>query len=129
MNAQSQAREDLVRIFRAALDAAAPDRLTAAALRGELEGAPEVPALLSCAGRIFVLAVGKAAGRMMAAAQHHLGPRIAQALAVVPAQAHCARAIHAARVYPGGHPLPDANSAAAAQAALAMLETLTAADL
>ena len=53
------------------------------ALRGTLPGAEAVPDIVASARRIFVLAVGKAAARMMAAAEQHLEGRIADAIAVV----------------------------------------------
>src|SRR5208282_4086043 len=119
MTTDEQARADLVRIFRAALDAVEPAGLTAMALRGGLAGAQEVPDIVASARRIFVLAVGKAASRMMAAAEQHLAGRIADAIAVVPsadaaAGAQPAAVLHVARVYPGSHPLPDDSSVAAA---------------
>src|SRR5579885_2380656 len=120
MTSEEQARADLTRIYRAALEAVAPDRLTAAALRGELDGARDVPAIVAQARRVFVVAAGKAAARMMAAAMQHLAGRISDAVAVVPAaDLRFARAAApGARLYPGGHPLPDDNSATAAQAVL-----------
>jgi glycerate 2-kinase len=131
MTSDENARADLVRIFRAALDAVAPDQLSAAALRGELSGAEIVPEFVASAKRIFVLAVGKAASRMMAAAEQQLGGRISDAVAVVPAadleQNHTGTRI--ARFFPGGHPLPDADSVGAAQASLAMLAGLDADDM
>ncbi len=131
MTSEEQARADLTRIYRAALEAVAPDRLTAAALRGELDGARDVPAIVAQARRVFVVAAGKAAARMMAAAMQHLAGRISDAVAVVPAaDLRFARAAApGARLYPGGHPLPDDNSATAAQAVLAMLADLTPHDL
>ena len=62
-----------------------PRDLTASALSGTLAGAEAVPEIVASARRIFVLAVGKAAARMMAAAEEHLAGRIAGAIAVVPA--------------------------------------------
>ena len=131
MPSYEQARADLLRIFHAALDAVAPDKLTAAGLRGELNGAHAVPDVVASAKRIFVLAVGKAASRMMAAAEQYLGGRISDAVAVVPAAdlEQDRTATRIARFFPGGHPLPDADSVSAARAALAMLASLAADDL
>ena|SRR5579885_1688919 len=128
MDAENQAREDLVRIYRAALDAVAPDRLTAAALRGELSGAESVPALIAAARRIFVLGVGKASSRMVRAAFEGLAGRIADAIEVG-AATDARRVGAAARFFPGGHPLPDENSVRAARAVLAMLTEVVADDL
>src|SRR5579884_2387486 len=128
MDAENQAREDLVRIYRAALDAVAPERLIAAALRGELSGAESVPALIAAARRILVLGVGKASLRMMRAAVVGLAGRIADAIEVG-AATDARRAGVAARFFPGGHPLPDENSVRAARAVLAMLAGVAAGDL
>jgi glycerate 2-kinase len=131
MASEQQARADLVRIFRAALDAVAPDTLVAAALRGNLSGAEAVPDILSRAKRIFLLAVGKAASGMLTAAQQHLGDRISAAIGVVPAtdvNFGRDRAV-APRIFSGGHPLPDHNSVAAAHAAFEMLKNIAADDL
>jgi glycerate 2-kinase len=127
MEPETQAREHLVRIFHAALDAVAPGRLTAAALRGALTGAEIVPDLIAAARRVFVLAVGKAGSPMMSAAHQQLSGRIAGAIAVVPTDAQIESS--AARIFRGGHPIPDQNSVKAAQAALAMAEGLAADDL
>ncbi|HKD65205.1 MAG TPA: DUF4147 domain-containing protein [Candidatus Binataceae bacterium] len=131
MTSNEQARDDLVRIFHAALEAVAPDTLTGAALRGDLSAARTVPDALARAQRIFVLAAGKAASRMMAAAELHLAGRLTGAIAVISAaDLESARsAVRIARVYPGGHPLPDDASVKAAQALLAMLADLTTDDL
>ena len=126
---EEHARADLTRIFRAALDAVEPARLTNAALRGSFAGGEAVPDIVAAARRIFVLAVGKAAARMMAAAQENLAGRIADAIAVVPVADVAAGGLHIARIYPASHPLPDASSVDAAKAAIAMLETLDANDL
>ena len=131
MVSDENARGDLVRIFRAALDAVAPDKLSSRALIGELSGAEAVPEVVASAKRIFVLAVGKAASLMVAAVERHLEGRISDAVAVVPApeveQDRAATRI--TRFFPGGHPLPDADSVGAAEAALAMLANLDADDL
>src|SRR5271165_6709817 len=129
MSTDTQARADLVRIFSAGLDAVEPAGLTAMALHGTLRGAEAVPDIVAPARRIFVLALGKAAPGMMAAAEQHLEGRIADAIAVVPAADSATGGLHAARVYPASHPLPDASSVAAANAAVAMLENLTPDDL
>ena len=71
---------------------------------------------------------------MMAAAEEHLPGRIADAIAVIPApdlktDSQAVAAVRIARVYPSSHPLPDRSSVAAANAAMAMLDLLTADDL
>lgn len=134
MTEYERARADLVRIYRAALAAVQPQDLTDQALRGTSLGAERVPDMVASARRIFVLAVGKAAARMMAAAEGHLSGRIADAIAVIPApdlktDSQAVAAVRIARVYPSSHPLPDRSSVAAANAAMAMLDVLTADDL
>ena len=130
----ARARADLVRIYRAALEAVQPRDLTAQALSGALGGTAAVPDIVASARRIFVLAVGKAAARMMAAVEERLAGRIADAIAVVPAadlttDAEAIAAVRIAQVYPSSHPLPGDASVAAANAAQAMLQRLTADDL
>ena len=127
------ARADLTRIYRAALAAVEPLNLTDQALRGTLPGAEAVPEALATARRIFVLGVGKAAARMMAAAEQHLAGRIAGAVAIVPAgdiQTDAAIVpLRIARFCPSAHPLPDRSSVEAANAGVAMLEGLSSDDL
>src|SRR5512138_2293878 len=84
-------------------------RLQAGALVAEALGAEPLPP-----GPVRVLAIGKAAGPMIAAALRALGDRARDALCVLPdgspAPAGEVRAIHA------GHPRPTAGSLAAARA-------------
>src|SRR4029077_4447146 len=83
-SANSLARRDLTRIYAAAVSAVAPTHLIGGALGGEVEGAEKVPALLAGASRIFLLAAGKAALGMATELATHLGPKLHDALAIVP---------------------------------------------
>ena len=69
-------RNDLDRIFGAALDAVAPDRLVARALEGAIPGGERVPAIIADARGIYLLAVGKAALKMAVAAEQSLGSKL-----------------------------------------------------
>ena len=124
----SFARRDLTRIYAAAVSAVAPAHLIGCALGGELEGAEKVPALLADASRIFLLAAGKAALGMATEVAARLGPKLHDALAIIPSspvaddpepRAGTSRAArNAIRFIAAGHPLPDASSQRAAAAAL-----------
>ncbi len=126
-SANSRARRDLTRIYAAAVSAVAPAHLIARALGGELEGAERVPALLADASRIFLLAVGKAAFGMATELAARLGPKLHDALAIVPSlpeaggsgpQAVADASRETIRIVAAAHPLPDASSQRAAEAAL-----------
>ncbi|HVB79682.1 MAG TPA: DUF4147 domain-containing protein [Candidatus Binataceae bacterium] len=124
----SHARRDLTRIYAAAVSAVAPAHLIGRALDGELAGAEKIPALLADASRIFLVAAGKAARGMAAELAARLGPKLHDALAIVPAPPPAggpepqAGAFGTARVgiriIAAAHPLPDASSERAAEAAL-----------
>lgn len=130
-SANSLARRDLTRIYAAAVSAAAPAHLIGRALGGEVEGAENVPALLADASRIFLLAAGKAALGMATELAARLGPKLHDALAIVQSlpsfpdaggsgtQAAASDASRETiRIIAAAHPLPDASSQRAAEAAL-----------
>jgi glycerate 2-kinase len=75
---------------------------------------------------VLVLAAGKAAPAMAAAAEAVLGARLTDGLAVASAAGPPLRRI---RLLLAGHPLPDARGVAAAAAVEALLRGLTADDL
>jgi len=126
--ANSLARRDLTRIFAAAVSAVAPAHLIARALAGELASAEKVPALLADVSRIFLLAAGKAALGMATALAARLGPKVRDALAIVPSPAVAGGSgtqiatfdipDETIRVIAAAHPLPDASSERAGAAAL-----------
>ena len=130
-SANSLARRDLTRIYAAAVSAVAPAHLIGRALGGEIEGAENVPALLADASRIFLLAAGKAALGMATELAARLGPKLHDALAIVQSlpsfpdaggsgtQAAASDASRETiRIIAAAHPLPDASSQRAAEAAL-----------
>ena len=91
-------RADLERIFRAGVEACLPERVLPARL-------PEPPP-----GRVFVLALGKAAVGMARVAERHFdGPLTG--LAVAPRAGRLGRI----DVVEAGHPVPDERSVAAAE--------------
>ncbi len=111
----------------AGLHAADPGPLVRAALR--LQGRRLIAAGQAYPlgrGRVLVLAAGKAAPAMAAAAEQVLGARLAEGLAVSNAPGPPLRRT---RLLLAGHPLPDARGVQAAQAAEAMVRGLTADDI
>ena len=123
------ARADLVKIFRAAIDAVEPARLVGRAMDGSCHGAGTVPGLIAATSRVFLLAVGKAAAPMAVEIVRRIGNRLVDAIAVVPKGAGHIAAGSRVRVYPSAHPIPDDSSEAAARASCDMLRAVTADDL
>lgn len=114
-------RHDLKRIFRAAVDAVAPERLVADPLEGRIAGAERVPSIVRSACAVYLLAVGKAAPGMATAVQRSLGSKLVKGVAVVPKGAAAAEARGPAsrlEILEAAHPVPDASSVRAARAAL-----------
>ena len=109
-------RETADRIIQASIRAVQPE----AAVRRALEG-------FSCAGRVILIAIGKAAWSMADAAWHTLGTRIC-AGAVITKYHHSRGPIGPLQIFEAGHPLPDANSVRAAREALLLTEGLTERD-
>jgi glycerate 2-kinase len=143
-SANSRARRDLTRIYAAAVSAVAPAHLIGRALGGEIEGAEKIPALLAGAARIFLLAAGKASLGMATELAPRLGPKLNDALAIVPSspsmpvaagggfgtQAPPPAASHGPiRIIAAAHPVPDASSQQAAEAALKMARLAGPGDL
>ncbi|HEY6418757.1 MAG TPA: DUF4147 domain-containing protein [Candidatus Binataceae bacterium] len=129
MNPSSEPRQHLETIFRAAVAAVDPARLVARALEGKIRGAEAIPSIVADAPRIFLLAVGKASIAMASEVELRVGDRLSDALAVVPAGVTPRAKLSRITVLPGGHPLPDASSEAAARASLAMLAGASSGDL
>ncbi len=82
---RSRARADLMRIYAAAVAAVEPRRVMARALNGDADTAENVPVIIERANGVRLLAVGKAAIGMAAAAEERLGDRIIEGLAIAPA--------------------------------------------
>ncbi len=114
----SQARSELMRIFAAAVAAVAPDRVIARALEGGSSGLEDVAAILSRASAIKLLAVGKAATGMAAAAHARIGAKFADGLIIAPTPRSTAIVPAGFRLITASHPLPDASSEAAGNLAL-----------
>ena len=96
----------------AAIDAVLPDKAVERALKGK-----RFP------GRVFPVAVGKAAWRMAAAALRTLEAPVEDGL-VISKYGHLGDALPPLRFMEAGHPVPDENSVLAAAAALALTEDL-----
>lgn len=99
-----------------ALAAVQPD----AAVRSALEQA-------ELSGRVYLVAIGKAAWQMANAAYQTLGARITDGV-VITKHGHSRGAIGSLAIFEAGHPVADAASFAATRQALALTERLTAED-
>jgi glycerate 2-kinase len=129
-------REFLTRLYRAAVAAVDPAALVSEALGRRGDGV-YVRSVSSAArrefvfapSRVVVLAVGKAAVPMTAAAGAALGRRLDEAFVVAPASASAEGLPPGARLLPASHPHPDAQSVAAGEAALSLAQRLRKGDL
>ena len=110
-------RTDAQRIMDAALKAALPDTAVAKALESARFGS----------GRLVLVAAGKAAWQMAAAAVRQLGARIDLGV-VITKYGHSRGPLPGLDIYEAGHPVPDANSFQATQAAIEAVSGLTAED-
>ncbi len=120
MPTQQDARGHLDRIYRAAVDAVDPARLTSCALDASIPDA----------ARVFVLAVGKASVAMASVLASRLDDRLIAATVVTPPNAPSSVASDPRiAVCESSHPLPSEKSAVAARMALAMLSGARADDL
>ena len=110
-------RSDADGIIQETLAEILPDAAVEKALRGHTFGA----------GRVVLIAIGKAAWQMAHAAADVLGERIDTGL-VITKYGHVMGEIPRIRCVEAGHPVPDENSLAATVEALALTENLTAED-
>lgn len=108
--------EDAVHIVTSAIDAVKPD----AAVRRALHG-------MTFPGRVFLVAVGKAGWQMAHAALQCLPTTPTQGI-VVTKYGHVTADLPGIRCMEAGHPVPDENSFAAAQAVLDMTANLSPTD-
>lgn len=130
MTEGERARRDLELIYRAAVAGAEPSALVVRALDGELPGASPVPAMVREAGRIFVVAAGKASAAMAGALAVRLGDRIAAGLVVTLPGAEVPVPMRERfRVVESSHPMPSEASVKAARAALDTLGEVRAGEL
>ncbi|MDD4075004.1 MAG: DUF4147 domain-containing protein, partial [Eubacteriales bacterium] len=109
-------RKDAQTIIDAVIRSALPDAAVARALEGKV-----------FTGRVFLVAAGKAAWQMAQAAYAALDGRIEDGV-VITKYGHAKGEIGALRIREAGHPIPDANSFAATQEALALTESLRETD-
>lgn len=117
----TELRAEALRIWQAGVAAADPrravtDALADPALRARLRPGP--------GGALVIVAVGKAARAMAAAAQRVLDP----ARVIVVTNAGNDAALPGAEVLTAGHPVPDAGGAAAAERVIALAQGLGAGD-
>ncbi len=110
-------RRDAETIIRAALEAVLPDCAVEEALRGHRFGS----------GRLYLVAIGKAAWQMANRACEVLGERIADGV-VVTKYGHAKGDLPRVRVFEAGHPVPDENSYRATRAAVELVHDLKPAD-
>lgn len=111
-----QMRSQVDSIVKASIQAVLPDE----AVKRALEGA-------QLTGRIVLVAAGKAAWQMAAAAAQQLGERIRRGV-VVTKYDHVKGPIPGVTCYEAGHPVPDENSYKATQAAIDAVSGLTRED-
>lgn len=109
---------DAHRMMDAALHAALPDTAVEQALE-------RLPAY---SGRLILIAAGKAAWQMAAAAHHRLGDRISGGVVITKYQ-HAQGPIGNLAIFEAGHPVPDENSYRATQAAIHAVQDLGSGDL
>ena len=130
---QTSERDDLEKIYRAAVAAVEPARLVGLAIDGGCPGAERVPDLIAGASRVLMLAVGKAAAGMAREIERRIGDKLADALAVIPrpsaATTERALILKTLKKVAAGHPVPDQSSEEAARLACEMLRGATADDL
>ena len=110
-------KSEAVDIFKEAVAAVLPDKAVRRALAGR--GKAE--------GRRFLVAIGKAAWQMAASACEALGGEIDGGV-VITKYGHARGEIPRVRVFEAGHPVPDGNTYAATEAALALTGGLTPLD-
>lgn len=110
-------RKDAEQIIRESIRQVLPDEAVVRALKGKSFGQ----------GKVYVVAVGKAAWRMAKTAAHILGDKINGGV-VVTKYGHVEAEISGMTCYEAGHPVPDENSFHGTQAALDLVSGLQAED-
>lgn len=110
-------RSDANEIMQAAIAAALPDAAVTRALQNADLGT----------GRLVLIAAGKAAWQMAKTASDLLGNRISDGV-VVTKYEHSKGDLPGIRIFEAGHPVPDANSFAATEAAIAAVQGLAEED-
>lgn len=129
MDARSQAHRRIEAWYRAALVAVEP----AAAVRRHLvrdgDALVVVGRRIPIAGRLVIVAVGKAAVAMARGAEAAVGDLVRDALIVTKVGHADEPGLRAWRVLESSHPVPDERSVEAGRAALAMVEGLGTGDV
>nr|WP_297171584.1 glycerate kinase [uncultured Agathobaculum sp.] len=110
-------REDAKRIVDASIRAVLPDAAVQRALKG----------FTPPAGKLILVALGKAAWQMAAAAADCLGDAITAGI-VITKYGHAIGEIPHVRIREAGHPVPDQNSFEATEEAIHLVEPLGAQD-
>ena len=108
---------DAQEIIHSALEACLPDQAVRRALEGKELGS----------GRVFLVALGKAAWQMARCAAELLGPRLEQGV-VVTKHGHSQGDIPRCQVFEGGHPVPDEGSFRGTRAAMELVQDLAPQD-
>lgn len=126
----------LTSLFRAAIQAVDPERLTREALgrRGDALyvrsiSDPHGREFIFVPERVYLLSLGKAAVPMARAALDHLGSLVHDALVIAPAGAPTDGLPAGCRVMEGSHPHPDERSLAAGEAAIQMAHAVRTEDV
>lgn len=110
-------RNDAKRIIDAAIQAALPDNAVKKALEGvDFTG-----------GRLYLVAIGKAAWSMAKAACDILGDQIKDGV-VITKYGHAKEDLPYVRIYEAGHPVPDTNSFNATEEAIQLVSGLSEED-
>ena len=104
------------------IDAALADAMPDAAVRSALTELPR------CAGKLVLVAAGKAAWQMASAAWEQLGQRIQSGI-VITKYGHSRGPIGHLSVFEAGHPVPDGNSYRATRQAVELVSGLGEEDL
>ena len=116
MPVNNELRMDAERIARAAIEAVKPDEAVRRALKNTV-----------LSERVHLVAVGKAAWQMAAAAVRSLEQPLRGGI-VVTKYDHSMGALPGIRIFEAGHPVPDENSYRATEAVLDMTAELTEED-
>lgn len=109
---------DAKTVIQAALQAALPDTAVEQAMAG----------LPAYSGRLILIAAGKAAWQMAAAAHRRLGEKISGGVVITKYQ-HSRGPIGKLSIFEAGHPVPDENSYRGTQAAIDAVTGLSDGDL
>lgn len=109
--------EDALEMIHTVLEEAKPDAAVRKALSAHRFGK----------GEIVLVAIGKAAWQMAKSACETLGAEISRGV-VITKYHHVKGDLPGLKMYEAGHPVPDANSVSATEAAIAAVKELTAED-